>query len=97
MINNFASADPSVSNVFFREFYLNILQDILFVLTDTEHKAGFKMQSIVLARMFMLVESGTIQTTLYTAGQAPEGTPNSEFLRKYIVDLLRGAFPHLQA
>ena len=97
LINNFAYADRSVSDVFFQQFYLSTMQDVLFVLTDTEHKSGFKLQSVVLARMFYLVENGTIQTLLYTPGQAPEGTSNSVFLRQHVVMLLGNAFPHLQA
>ncbi|KAG2136045.1 CRM1 C terminal-domain-containing protein [Suillus clintonianus] len=36
------------------QYFLSIVQDILFVLTDTDHKSRFKLQSLPLARMFQL-------------------------------------------
>jgi exportin-1 len=43
LINHFAVSEGNVTNVFFLNFYLPILEDIFFVLTDTEHKLGFKL------------------------------------------------------
>ena len=40
LIDNMASTDPQTSSLFFRQFYITILQDVFFVLTDTDHKAG---------------------------------------------------------
>lgn len=40
LMNNMAETDPQTSSIFFRQFYLAILQDVFFVLTDTDHKAG---------------------------------------------------------
>lgn len=65
VINNFASADPQVGNAFFQQYFLSIVQDVFFVLTDTDHKSGFKLQSLLLARMFQLVETNTIQAPLF--------------------------------
>ncbi|CCJ30919.1 unnamed protein product [Pneumocystis jirovecii] len=97
LINNIANTEPNVANSFFQQYFLSILQDIFFVLTDTDHKSGFKLQSVILARMFHLVESGAIQASLYTPQQVQnENTPNSVFLREYVVTLLNNAFPHLQ-
>ena len=49
---------PCNLHVFFQKFYTTILQDVFFVLTDSDHKAGFKYQSMLLARMFYLVGAG---------------------------------------
>jgi len=40
MVDNFAKADPAVANAFFQQFYTALLQDLFFVLTDTDHKSG---------------------------------------------------------
>ncbi|KAI5808999.1 CRM1 C terminal-domain-containing protein [Peziza echinospora] len=96
LINNMAETDPRTSSTFFQQFFIPILQDIFFVLTDTDHKAGFKNQAMLLSRMFHFVESGKIQAPLYTPDQAPVGTSNSEFLRTYVATLLQNAFSHLQ-
>jgi exportin-1 len=46
LMNNMAETDLQTSSIFFRQFYLAILQDVFFVLTDTDHKAGKLMAPI---------------------------------------------------
>ncbi|TFL07509.1 CRM1 C terminal-domain-containing protein [Pterulicium gracile] len=95
--NNFASAETAVSNSFFQQYFLSIVSDIFYVLTDTDHKSGFKLQSALLARMFQLVETNTIQAPLYDPAQVSDpNLSNSVFLKQYTADLLKTAFPHLQ-
>ncbi|KAE9400788.1 hypothetical protein BT96DRAFT_965198 [Gymnopus androsaceus JB14] len=98
VVNNFATAgDPAVSNAFFQQYFLSIIQDIFFVLTDTDHKSGFKLQSTLLARLFQLVELNVIQTPLYDPSQVTDpNVTNSMFLREYTANLLKTAFPHIQ-
>lgn len=97
LVNNIAASSPEVSSGFFSQYFLNILQDIFFILTDSEHKSSFKGQSMLLSRLFSLVESNQIQTPLWdtSAVQDPSMT-NSKFLRTYSVDLLRNAFPNMR-
>lgn len=93
VVNNFAgAAEPAVSNAFFQQYFLSIVQDTFFVLTDTDHKSGFKLQSVLLARMFQLVEMNVIQTPLFD----PNQTSNAAVLREYCANLLKTAFPHVQ-
>jgi exportin-1 len=40
LLNNIAETDPQTSSAFFQQFFIPILQDVFFVLTDTDHKAG---------------------------------------------------------
>jgi exportin-1 len=97
VVNNFAGADPVVANTFFQQYFLSIVQDIFFVLTDTDHKSGFKLQSLLLARMFQLVEMNQIQAPLFDPTQKTDpGITNAIFLREYTADLLKGGFPHVQ-
>ncbi|KAF9476337.1 hypothetical protein BDN70DRAFT_995761 [Pholiota conissans] len=98
VVNNFASAaDPSVTNAFFQQYFLSIIQDIFFVLTDADHKSGFKLQSVLLARMFQLIELNVIQTPLFDTAQVTEpGMTNAIYLRQYTANLLKTAFPHVQ-
>jgi len=39
-IQNFVTADPTIAAAFFQGYFLSILQDTFFVLTDTDHKSG---------------------------------------------------------
>jgi exportin-1 len=40
LITNFTRTDPAIMNSFFQTYYLSILQDIFFVLTNSFHKSG---------------------------------------------------------
>ncbi|KAK2460616.1 hypothetical protein APHAL10511_007086 [Amanita phalloides] len=98
VVNNFASAaDIAVSNAFFQQYFLSIVQDIFFVLTDADHKSGFKLQSALLARMFQLVETNNIQAPLFDPSQVPDSNiSNALFLREFCANLLKTAFPHVK-
>ncbi|OQN98962.1 hypothetical protein B0A48_14822 [Cryoendolithus antarcticus] len=98
LISNMAEhTDPATCNAFFQSFYTTILQDVFFVLTDSDHKAGFKYQSMLLSRMFWLVGANKIQGAIYTSDQAQQGTTNKDFLQNFVANLLSNAFPNLQA
>ena len=95
LINNMAEADQQTASIFFQQFYVPILQDLLFVLTDSDHKAGFKTQGMLLARMFNLVGSGKLTTPVYQPDQAAAGTANRQFVQSYTANLLQTAFQNL--
>ncbi|KAK9462554.1 CRM1 C terminal-domain-containing protein [Lipomyces oligophaga] len=96
LINNITESDEQIANAFYQTFFIRILQDAFYVLTDADHKAGFKLQAFLLARMFELVGTNKISVPLYKADQAPPGTSNADFLREYSATMLMNAFPHLQ-
>ncbi|KAF9417464.1 Karyopherin transporter, partial [Podila epigama] len=97
VINNFSASDPIIANQFYQAYFLNLLNDVFYVLTDNNHKSGFKYQSMVLARMFGLVETGAITAPLFTPAQVTDpNMTNAQFLREYTMNLLQNAFPHLQ-
>jgi len=96
LISNMAESDPSIADTFFQEFFTGILQDVFFVLTDADHKAGFKAQAQLLAKMFWLVDSGKLRGPIYKVDMAPAGTANRDFLRQYLGNLLATAFQNLQ-
>ncbi|CEP17678.1 hypothetical protein [Parasitella parasitica] len=97
LIDNISRTDASIAGAFYQSYYLSILQDIFFVLTDRDHKSGFKGQTEVLARLFQLVSNDMIPVPLYGSSQVSDpNTSNAEFLRNYVSTLLQNAFPHLQ-
>ncbi|KIM28962.1 hypothetical protein M408DRAFT_329009 [Serendipita vermifera MAFF 305830] len=96
LVDNFAKADASVANAFFQQFYTALLQDLFFVLTDTDHKSGFKMQSQLLMRLYQLVETSTLQAPIFDPASVPDpNMSNQAFLREFSASLLKNAFPHL--
>jgi len=96
LINNMAEVDQQTSAIFFQQFYIPILQDVFYVVTDSDHKSGFKSQCMLLSRMFQLVENGRISQPLYKPDQAAAGTPNKQFVQEYTANLLQQAFQNLQ-
>lgn len=95
LMNNMAETEPTTCNTFFQNFYTAIMQDVFFVLTDSDHKAGFKYQSMLLAKMVWLVDSGKVQGPIY-GSDTPAGTSNKDFLASYVQSLLANAFSNLQ-
>lgn len=43
LIINISQTDPNIAGAFFHSYYLSMLQDIFFVLTDRDHKSGKQM------------------------------------------------------
>ncbi|RVX76150.1 Exportin-1 [Exophiala mesophila] len=96
LINNMAETEPQTAGIFFQQFYISILQDVFFVLTDSDHKAGFKSQCMLLARMFQLVEQNKISQPLYQPDQAAPGTSNKQYVSDFTARLLQNAFSNLK-
>ena len=40
LFNNFNESDRGIANAFYQQYLLSTLQDILYVLTDSDHKSG---------------------------------------------------------
>ncbi|KAI9505762.1 CRM1 C terminal-domain-containing protein [Coemansia spiralis] len=96
MINNFNVSDRAISDAFFQTYLVDLLNEIIVVLTDNDHKSSFKLQCMVLARMIHLVESNQITAPLFDAS-LPENANmnNSLFIRRSLANLLSTAFANL--
>lgn len=53
------------------------------------------MHATILAYMFTLVEEDKISAPLFT-NSTVQATNNALFVQKYVAELLKQAFPHLQ-
>lgn len=90
------SASPEVAPTFYKTYYLSLLQDLFYVLTDTFHKSGFKLQAVMLAEMFRSVDSGQINVPLWDPNTVNDPTmTNQKYVREFIVNLLSTSFPNL--
>lgn len=97
LIRNFQKADRETANRFYQSFLLSLLSDIFFVLTDTDHKSGFRLQCDVLAHIYEIVHTGQVQVPLFDQSLL-SSTPsmnNVLYLEEYTRNLLLRAFPHL--
>ncbi len=95
LLHNFAALEPSVSSTFYSAFYLSLLQDILYVLTDADHKSAFKLQATILAHLFELVTQNRISVPLFDASKSSY-PDNASYIAEYVKNMMRTAFPHLQ-
>jgi len=90
LLNNVQQSD--VANDFYKGYFVSVLQDILGVVTDTFHKPGLSLHSQILARLFTIVENGSITVPLNT--QFPN---NQTYIRQFVIDLLKRSFSHLSS
>jgi len=90
---------------FFRLFFKLVLNDLLSVLTDTLHKPGFKLQTMILMYLLQISTSGQLKEPIWSAELAQDaacasanGTmqpSNAVFVRNHLMQLLKSAFPNL--
>ncbi|KAK4049688.1 Karyopherin transporter [Microbotryomycetes sp. JL201] len=96
LVDNIVAAGSQTANGFFQAYYITILENCFFLLTDPDHKSGFKSTSLVLVRLFRLVESGDIQAPLYDPATVNDPSmTNPKYIATFCVNLLKTAFPHL--
>lgn len=96
LITNMGDLNNDISNSFFKNFFKPIIGDTFYVLTDSDHKAGFSTQAQILTKIIELLDSGRVSEPIYEAGEAPANTSNVAYFKDYMTNLLMNAFPHLQ-
>ena len=90
LLHNLAP-NPQISQPFYQNFLLSLIQDIMYVMTDRLHKSGFKIQASILMHIFHQVQAGQVNVPL--SGESY--TDNSTFLKEHVSGLLMNAFPNL--
>jgi len=96
LLKNISAAGQEVSNLFYKTYFLSLLQDVFYVLTDTFHKSGFKLQGTIFMHMFGTIESGAITVPLWDTATVQDQTMmNQRYMREYVGNMLRNAFPNL--
>ena len=71
-------------------YLMPICRDIFVVLTDSLHKAGFKLQTEILMRLISLVKARELSTTL-----SPECPDNLQYMQQFLLSALSTSFPQL--
>ena len=95
LLQNVRNSQAHVLNAFYQSYYLGLLQDVFSVLTDTLHKPGFKLQAMILAHLFMAVESGAITAPLWPQDGSVTCTSNPQYLRELLLQMFTTSFPNL--
>jgi len=96
------SRHETAAQTFYQTYYMEILQHVFSVVTDTSHAAALTMHATILAYMFTIVEIGKVTVPLNPAvlpAQAPPAeamaAANVLFVQNFVAEVLHGAFPHL--
>lgn len=87
--------DTAAIQSFYQTYYLDLLQHIFSVVTDSSHAAGLTLQANILAYMFWIVESGRISAPLNPTVQAQTNQTNQQYVQEFVSNLLKAAFGHL--
>eukprot|EP00927_Polykrikos_kofoidii_P010944 TRINITY_DN14620_c0_g1_i1.p1 TRINITY_DN14620_c0_g1~~TRINITY_DN14620_c0_g1_i1.p1 ORF type:complete len:1112 (+),score=196.67 TRINITY_DN14620_c0_g1_i1:253-3588(+) len=77
---------PQVYVPFFKLYHSKLLQDILCVLTDTLHKAGYKLQQEIFLKLISAVEGGLLVS---------EPELSRTHVMEYLFELIGKSFPTL--
>ncbi|KAJ9099182.1 Exportin-1 [Naganishia friedmannii] len=97
VLRNFQKTDANIANSFYQQYLLPMLGDVFYVLTDADHKSGFKLQAMLLCRLIALVESNSVTAPLWDATTVTDpNMTNQLFLKQHIATLLQNAFGHVQ-
>ena len=57
---------PNISQGFYQQYLLALIQDVFAVMTDRLHKSGFKMHATLLRNMFHLVQTMEFERRHFT-------------------------------
>lgn len=95
MLTNFQASE--FCNQFHQTYFLTIEQEIFAVLTDTFHKPGFKLHTLILQHLFCLADSTVLTQPLWdVATLGPTAFPsNAAFVCDYTIKLLSTSFPNM--
>jgi exportin-1 len=87
--------NTQILNQFHKNYFLSILNDVFYVLTDTMHKSGFDIQSTILHHMFSLVQSGRINIPVYDTTNVQPLISNQDYIKEHISTVLSANFRNL--
>ena len=89
LINLITNLTPNKEalNQFYSAYLMQICRDIFIVLTDSLHKAGFKLQAEILRRLILAIETKVLITPI-----SPECPDNKQYVREYLISALTASF-----
>ncbi|CAN3373860.1 hypothetical protein DIURU_004374 [Diutina rugosa] len=92
LLNNVEElGDTPFTQQFYANYYFTILSEVLFVVTQPDHKSGFRYQSQLLAQMVHLVEDNVIKQPL----AEDKSVSNSQYTQQFLANTLSEAFSNL--
>lgn len=83
---------------FHQTYFMQLVQEIFAVMTDTFHKPGFKLHARIMHHLFEIVQTpDVIKLPLWdVAAKGPNAYPdNASYVREQLINLLSTSFPNL--
>jgi exportin-1 len=81
--------NSQIAQQFYPTYYMAIINDIFFVLTDSLHKTGFKTQTEILCHLFFVASEFPVPLS-----PNQQGKSNIQFVAESVYQLLVTAFPN---
>ena len=92
MLSNIENLNnDSLRNEFFSKFYISILDDVLYIYSDTLHQSGFKMQTTIIHHLLYVIATNKVTVPL----DANQTESNDLFVKKHIHETLSKTFRNL--
>eukprot|EP00039_Didymoeca_costata_P002026 m.57045 g.57045 ORF g.57045 m.57045 type:complete len:1070 (+) comp11077_c0_seq2:252-3461(+) len=92
IVNKVSTTDASFSQPFYSKYFLMIMESIFSVMTDSLHYSELKDHTLILCKLFCLLEEGQVVSPLNAENPSQD---NREFVQEYIGNKLHSAFPDL--
>ena len=86
------SFNSDICNTFMKVFYMTILQDIFYVLTDGLHKGGFIHQAEVIMKLFSIIQNGIVTEPFE---ENDSGDENKDYISNYLTNALVQLFTNM--
>lgn len=94
LLANVEASPDNFAQVFYQNYFLGLLEDVLYVLTDRLHKSSFSMQATILKRMYSNISSGRVQVPIGQRNPQTQNLNNQMFIHQYTSNLICNAFPN---
>lgn len=96
------SRHPKMAQPFYQTFYTSLLHHMFTVVTDTSHTANLAEHAAIMSYMFSAVEQAQVTVplapdapaTLSSADAQTVAAANIVYIKQFVANLLRSAFPH---
>lgn len=98
MIRNLGTRyrDTNIFKVFFQEYYLLLINETFYILTEPDHKSTFTEQSMLLMRLINLSFNDNISVSIHEhVNGIPPSVSNKDYLMQYMANLLLAEFNNL--
>ena len=97
-LNTLVVTSPDIASVFFERFYVQVVRDLLTLMTDYRHVSGFKLQGQILQQLIQVADCPAVAQKRFLVdlnGNPHQFNSNKEFVIALLIDCISTLFPYL--